>query len=61
MMKLKKFYAWLPKSEIVTLESFATGSALYTGPVKSIPDKFDNWTVYDFNTNDDGWTTFLVA
>lgn len=61
MMKLKKFYAWLHKSETVTLESFATGSTLYTGPVKSIPDKFDNWKVYDFNQNDEGETTFLVA
>lgn len=61
MIKLKKFYDLLHKSAPVTLESFATGATLYTGPVKSIPDMYDNWTVYDFHMNNDGETTFLVA
>ena len=61
MITLKKFYNLLSRNTTVTLVNFVTGNTIYAGALKSLPDKYDNRTVYDFNVNDDGDATFVVA
>lgn len=59
-MKLKKFYDLLHKSATVTLQDGVSGMIFYNGPVKSIPDEYDDWTVLDFVMDNDGNLTFDI-
>lgn len=58
MIKLNRFYDLLSRSAHVTL--LAGSSVLFEGPVKSIPDEFDNRVVSDFRMNDDGSMVFVL-
>ena len=59
-MKMSKFYDLVSAYAKVTLKDAKTKKAYYTGPLKSLPDEYDNWTVADFNMANDGSITFLV-
>ena len=60
MVKLEKFYDLLHKSVSVTLSDGVTGKILYQGPVKNIPDEFDDFTVFDFVMGNTGGITFDI-
>lgn len=54
MAKLKKFYDLLHKSVTATLCDGVTGRIFYQGPVKNIPEEYDDYTVFDFTMSDAG-------
>lgn len=60
MMTLAKFYDMIDRNAKVTLKDGKTGTALYTGSAKAIPDRYDNAIVADFQMNDAGRLTFKL-
>ena len=59
-MTMSKFYDLVSGYATVILKDARSKKAYYIGPLKSLPDEYDNWTVKDFNMANDGTITFLM-
>ena len=57
---LSMFYDLLHKSATVLLLDGVTSNALYCGPVKDIPDEFDDFAVFDFRMTSTGVIVFDI-
>lgn len=60
MIKLRKFYDLLPKSVQVTLHDETGRYGYYEGPVRKIPEMFDECGVIDFVVKERGGVLFLI-
>ena len=59
-MTMSKFYDLVSGFATVILKDTRSKKAYYIGPLKSLPDAYDNWVVKDFSMANDGTITFLV-
>jgi len=59
-MTLNKFYDLVSAYATVTLKDARNKKVYYTGLLKSLPDEYDNWTVIDFNMDNEGRLNFRV-
>lgn len=60
MITLNKFYDLLHKNVTCTLCDPSLSVTYYEGPLKSIPDEYDGWTVVDFAMSYDGDMLFKI-
>jgi hypothetical protein len=59
-MTMSKFYDLVSGYATVILKDARSKKDCYVGPLKSLPDEYDNWTVKDFSMANDGTITFMV-
>lgn len=59
MIKVKKFYDVLNRNAELEIDT-TTGTTLYCGTVRSIPDEYDERLVADFHWNHNGRIQIVV-
>ena len=60
MVKLYKFYELVNRNATVTLADTELCKTYYEGPMKDIPDDFDDCKVYDFCVSNTGDFLFKI-
>lgn len=60
MLKLNRFYNQISRNAHITLKG-KDGKPFYSGPLKSLPDEYDERTVSDFTVSCDGKFIFLIG
>ncbi len=59
MIKVKKFYDVLNRNAELEIDT-TTGTTLYCGTVRSIPDEYDERLVADFHWNHNGRIQIVI-
>lgn len=59
MIKVKKFYDVLNRNAELEIDT-TTGTTLYCGTVRSIPDEYDDLPVADFHWNHNGRIQIVI-